>query len=444
MDNIEQVKNIEGALIGAVLRDGSTYAQAREIVQPANFGIVAFGYAWLACEHLFEQGMAIDVFTVGDEIERMGKMEDFINGQWSGRALLSDLRSNGDPRNVLDYAENVQDYGLKRDLERVFTSGVIHAKNGRRAKDIISDMTSALGNISVYSQKDEYTVPISTAVSEGYDQTDAASRGAIVGVSTGFIDLDKILNGGLYKENVYLVAARPGQGKTALLLSIAKNAAQKFGKKVAIFSLEMSRAQVAQRMVAQEAEIDLSKIIRGKMEGDEWMRYTHAVEVIAGLHITINDLSSINIAEIRQTSRKIKAAAGLDLVIVDYIQLADAGKQKQNRELEVSEVSRGLKYLARELDVPVLAASQLSREIEKRTGKRPVLSDLRESGSLEQDAYCVMFIYKQDDGLKQNIAEVIVSKHRNGSTGSIELYWNAPFTRFDNATSKLFNLKDIE
>jgi replicative DNA helicase len=442
-----ETRDNEEALIGAVLRGGTeTYRSAREIVQQQHFGNVSFGYIWLGFEKLFEQGMGIDQVTVGDEIERMVKMGELdenavSRGMFSGRVLLSKLREEGEPANATSYAENVQDQSVKRALDPFFEKCSYWNKNGRRAKDIIKDINEEFSKIILYSAQDEYTVPISVAVSEAYDETDLASRGGIIGVPTGFIDLDKIL-GSLYKQNLYLIAARPGQGKTAFLLTIALKAAL-MKKRVAIFSLEMSRSQVAQRLIAQVANVDLSKIIKGKLSDVEWPLYTHAVEVVADLPIIINDLSSIDINSIRQTCRKIAADGGLDLVIFDYIQLAESGQKKsERRELDVSAISRGMKYLARELDIPVLAASQLSRELEKRSEKRPVLSDLRESGSLEQDAYAVMFIYRPDqyekDSTKSGVAEIIIAKHRNGPVGSVDLLFQLPYAKFENAATRIF------
>lgn len=246
-------------------------------------------------------------------------------------------------------------------------------------------------------------------------------------------------------QNVYIIAARPGQGKTALALSIARNVA-KSGKRVGLLSLEMSRLQVAHRLIAQEAEINLHNIITGKLEEREWPVYTNAVEKVAALPIVVNDLSSITISQIRQAARAMGAKEGLDLLIIDYVQLAgsEVGDKFERRELEVSKISRGLKHLAEELNIPILAAAQLSRAVEQRSDKRPVLSDLRESGSLEQDAYCVMFIYRPDqyekDSDKQNVAEIIVAKHRNGDTGSVELVFRRPFASFVNASFKTVSL----
>lgn len=432
MDN-EQVKDSEASLIGAVLRGGTkTYEQVRELVSANDFGVHAYGFAWQAVEHLHQDGLNIDTITVGDQLARNGKLTDFVMGQWSGRALLSDLRQNGDPRHVMSYAENVRDYSVKRWLKNDFAPKIAtHSANGRRADAIIQDALTELAAVNLVTTEDEHTVPLKVAVSEAYDETDLASKGGAVGVKTGLRDVDKLL-GSLKNGNLYIVAARPSQGKTALLLTIAKHAAQA-KKRTGMFSLEMSRSQVAQRLIAQYANLDLFRITEGKLQGGEWSVYTDAVENVAHLPIVINDLTSIHIAHIRNTARNIKRNGGLDLLIVDYIQLADAVKKTQNRELEVSEVARGLKKLARELNIPVLAASQMSREIEKRADKKPVLSDLRESGSLEQDADIVMFIHRPDENSKSH-TELIVAKQRNGPVGTVPLYFREQCARFEDGT----------
>lgn len=442
IDQKEHSRENEVGLLGAVMRDGTVYAQAREIVTFDAFGWQPYGWVWSAFEQLYLNGMGIDIITVGDELERDGKIDEFRmadNAGINGRMALSKIRENGHPKNLLSYAENVMDYAAKRQILQFLNKGASWAMNGRRAKDIIADMNTEFSKVTIYGAEDEFTVPISVAVSEAYDWTDLASQGKVVGVPTGLIDLDKIL-GSMIAGNVYIVAGRPGQGKTGLLLTIAKHAAQRNKKRVGIFSLEMSRQQVAQRLIAQEGEIDLQRIIQGKLLETEWPLFTHAVEVVSDLPIVINDLSSININQIRQTARKIKANGGLDLIVVDYIQLTggDGGKY-QNRELEVSTVSRGLKYLARELNVPILAAAQLSRAIEQRASKVPILSDLRESGSLEQDAYAVIFINIPEVEDKQNIVQLIVAKHRNGQVGTAELIIRKSFVKFENAVIRNFN-----
>lgn len=445
-DDIKKPMSLETEqhLIGAVLRGGrETYEKVKDFITPDMFWSVSHQSVWAGIDKIYNNGMQLDTVIVGDEMERMLAMgelvEEWGNGVRNGRAYLSDLRRDGDPRNVETYAEQVQDYHIKRHLLEYSSKLAYWSANGRRGKDIMRDVEAEMSKILLFSAQDEYTVPISTAVSESYDWTDKASRGEIVGVPTGFIDLDRILKS-LIAGNVYLIAGRPGQGKTGLVLSIARNAAMN-KKRVGIFSLEMSRLQVAQRLIAQEAEVDLQSIISGELKEHEWAKYTHGVEVVADYPIVINDLSSINIAQIRQTARKIKAAGGLDLLIVDYIQLATGdGANYERRELEVGSVSRGLKYLARELDVPILAAAQLSRAIEKRAEKKPILSDLRESGSLEQDAYAVIFIYKSDDEFNKNVVCLDVAKHRNGPVGNCELIIRNSFVKFENAETKIFKV----
>lgn len=429
----------EQALIGAVLRGGRETFERVRFISSSMFFSTSNQNVWSGIERIYENGMSIDVIVIGDEMERMLKMgeleQEWGDGIRNGRALLVDLRSTGDPRNVETYAEQVQDYHIKRHLLDYSSKIASWSMNGRRGKDIIADVSAEFSKISVYNAQEEYTVPIGVASSEGYDWTGKAASGEIVGVPTGFKDLDGIL-GQMIAGNVYLVAARPKQGKTALLLSILYHAAKTQKKRVGIFSLEMSRMQVAQRLHSFESGIDVHRIMQGKLEDREWAPYTHAVETVSSLPIVINDLSSLNIQQIRQTARKMKAGGGLDLLILDYIQLANGSKKAERRDLEVSEVSRELKYLARELNVPILAAAQLSRAVEQRSDKRPILSDLRESGSLENDAYAVMFIYRPDqygDTTQPNMAQIIVAAHRNGPVGDCQLMFRGSLTKFENA-----------
>jgi replicative DNA helicase len=326
-------------------------------------------------------------------------------------------------------------------LEEIAVKMAYYAKNGRRSSDIILDVEKLFGEIVLYSGKSaQHTVPFSSAVSEAYDWTDRASKGEIIGVPTGFHDLDKLL-GGLFGGNLYLVAARPGQGKTAFLLSIAKYAAE-HGRTVGIFSIEMMRHQNAQRIISMISGIPLDRIIKGQLEEREWSIFTNAVDTATALPIIINDLAAISITQIRQEARKMLANGNLDLIIVDYIQIAQPSEKKERRDLDIGDISGGLKALAKELNIPILAASQLSRDLEKRQDKRPMLADLRESGNLEQDSDVVMFIYRPDQYEKtdkQNTAEIITAKHRNGATGSIELIYRPTMTKFESAIARTFN-----
>ncbi|HEY6018613.1 MAG TPA: DnaB-like helicase C-terminal domain-containing protein [Candidatus Paceibacterota bacterium] len=438
---MEMEHTAEENLCGAVIRGGNeVYSQVRDIVKPASFRIQTLGWLWEAFESLFERNLRIDQFTVADELERVDRLNDFISGAWSGRLYLSNLRDNGEPRNILTYAMNVSDYSNKRYLEKRTTEWYEWSVNGRRDKDIVADINADLARIQIFGAADEFTKHVSAGLSKAWDWSDRAGRGEIPGVQTGFVDLDKMLVS-LMPANVYLVAARPGAGKSALLLTIALFLAKK-GYKVAIFSLEMNDTSLAMRMIAQEARINLKQIISGKMDAAELTRYAAAVELIEKLNITVNDMAGINVSEIRQTSRRIKANGGLDIVIVDYLQLAspdDDENKRYNREQEVSAISRGLRYLASELNIPVLAAAQMSRAVEQRADRRPVLSDLRESGSLEQDSYCVMFIHDPEDVNKQGIVELIVAKHRNGEIGSVELLFKREYTLFLSATTRMFS-----
>jgi len=252
-------------------------------------------------------------------------------------------------------------------------------------------------------------------------------------------DLDHLM-GGLQKSDLLIVAGRPGSGKTGFLLSLAKNAAQKHKKHVAVFSLEMSNEQLVQRLIAQETGIDTQRLRTGKLQEDEWPLFTHAIEVLGDTNVWLDDTPALTPMQLRTKCRRLDMEYGLDLVIVDYLQLMSGDTRNDNRVQEVSYISRNLKVLARELNVPVLAAAQLSRAVEQRTDKKPVLSDLRESGSLEQDADIVMFIHRPDaldkESARQNIAELIIAKHRNGPTHSgIELVFLNNLARFENAAT---------
>jgi replicative DNA helicase len=275
---------------------------------------------------------------------------------------------------------------------------------------------------------------------------DLARRGEeIFGVPTGFIDLDKKL-GGLQASDLLIIAGRPGQGKTGFLLTVAKNAALINKKHVAIFSLEMSNEQVAQRLIAQQTGIDSQKLRSGKLDDAEWPRFTHAIEVISDTHIFLDDTPAITPLQLRTKCRRLHLEHHLDLVIVDYLQLMGSETRSENRVQEVSDISRNLKVLARELNVPVLAAAQLSRAVEQRTDKRPILSDLRESGSLEQDSDIVMFIYRPDqyekDTEKKNVAEIIIAKHRNGPVGVVELVFLNSLAKFENGATRMQNQRE--
>jgi replicative DNA helicase len=275
-----------------------------------------------------------------------------------------------------------------------------------------------------------------------------AGRGEeIYGVPTGFIDLDRLL-AGLQPSDFIIIAGRPGMGKTSFMLSVVKNAAQAYKKHVAIFSLEMSNEQLVQRLLSQETGIDSQRLRTGKLEDNEWPVFTHAIEVLNDTHIFLDDTPALTPLQLRTKARRLHLEYQLDLIVVDYLQLMTTGARTENRVQEVSNISRNLKVLARELNVPVLAAAQLSRAVEQRADKEPQLSDLRESGSLEQDSDIVMFIHRPEmyekDTLRQNIAQIKIAKHRNGPVGTIELVFRNTLAKFENAATRSVDLAKIK
>ncbi|MDD3158921.1 replicative DNA helicase, partial [Anaeromusa sp.] len=283
--------------------------------------------------------------------------------------------------------------------------------------------------------------PIKSIVLDAFGKIEQLyeSRGGITGLATGFKDLDR-LTSGLQKSDLILVAARPSMGKTAFTLNIASNVAIREKKAVAFFSLEMSKEQLVQRMLCAEASIDSQKLRIGELEDDDWTKLINAADRLSGAPIFIDDTAGISVLEMRSKARRLKVEHDLSLIIIDYLQLmqGSGGKGGENRQQEISEISRSLKGLARELGVPVVALSQLSRSVESRQVKKPMLSDLRESGSLEQDADIVAFLYREDyynpDTENKNITEIIVAKHRNGPVDSVQLFFHKQFTRFADLT----------
>jgi replicative DNA helicase len=289
---------------------------------------------------------------------------------------------------------------------------------------------------------------IQSVLSDYYERIDQISRRGeeYYGIPTGFVDLDKLLSG-LQGSDLLIVAGRPGMGKTAFMLNIAKHAALVLKKHVAIFSLEMSNEQLVQRLISQETGIDSQRLRTGKLNEDEWPIFTQAIETLNKTKMFLDDTPALTPLQLRTKCRRLHLEFNIDLVVVDYIQLMTSGTRIENRVQEVSYITRNMKVLARELNVPVLAAAQLSRAVEQRTDKEPQLSDLRESGSLEQDADIVMFIHRPEmyekDTLKQNLAQIKVAKHRNGPVGTIELVFRNNLVKFENAATRHVDLSQV-
>ncbi|MEW6287699.1 MAG: replicative DNA helicase [Chloroflexota bacterium] len=432
-------REAEEAVVGAVFINPEVYYDIAQFLSADDFYIHRHKWIWEAFNRLHEQRIPIDLLTVADELERRGQLSE-IGGSAYLTSLVNQVPSS---LNAEAYARIVEGYSIRRKMINAANQIASVAYNEKTSvDDLMDEAEKAVFNVSERRLKHDLQ-PIKDVLSSYYDRIDDLAKrpDEIVGVPTGFIDLDKMLTG-LQPSDLLIIAGRPGQGKTGFLLSIAKNAGLTHKKHVAIFSLEMSNEQVVQRLIAQETGIDSQRLRTGKLQEHEWPLFTHAIEVFGDTHIYLDDTPAITPLQLRTKCRRLHMEFGLDLVIVDYLQLMGGDVRTDNRVQEVSYISRNLKILARELNVPVLAAAQLSRAVEQRSDKRPVLSDLRESGSLEQDADIVMFIYRPDqyekDTVKQNVAEIIVAKHRNGPVGSVELVFRGALAKFENAATRVF------
>lgn len=432
-------REAEEAVVGAVFINPEVYYDVAQFLTADDFYIHRHKWIWEAFTSLHEQRIPIDLLTVSDELERRGQLTE-IGGPAYLTSLVNQVPSS---LNAESYGHIVEGYSVRRKMINAANQIASIAYNEKTSiDDVMNESEKAVFNVSERRLKHDL-VPIKKVASDFYDRIDDLAKrpNDIVGVPTGFIDLDKMLTG-LQPSDLLIIAGRPGQGKTGFLLSIAKNAGLTHKKHVAIFSLEMSNDQVVQRLISQETGIDSQTLRTGKLKEHEWPLFTHAIEVFGDTHIYLDDTPAITPLQLRTKCRRLHMEFGLDLIIIDYLQLMGGDTRTDNRVQEVSYISRNLKVLARELNVPVLAAAQLSRAVEQRTDKRPVLSDLRESGSLEQDADIVMFIYRPDqyekDTVKQNIAEIIVAKHRNGPVGSVELVFRGAQAKFENAATRVF------
>lgn len=425
--NLELAREQEENLIGSLLKHPDHVTNVSEIIKPEDIYTHSLKIAVTAMFDLHASGLKIDSVTLGDELEKRGVIKDFVVRGHCGRLALQYLRTEYKGDHPESYANKILGYSAKRTMLREFNTGAAWAFNGRNAEDIRDDMIRRLTNIRVPNALiDKHTQTFPEALSQNYDEV---NNGNVHFVPTGFIDLDRTLDGGLYAPDFMVLAGRPGRGKTSLLLSIALNAAQA-GKRVAIFSLEMSNNQVIMRMISMETGIPFGAMRARKLADHQWPVYINAIEQLDGLPIHLNDMPAITPNQIRYKLRQIGAVHGrIDLVIVDYLQLQGSDTESRSREQEVSSVSRGLKAITKEFDAPVLAAAQLSRAIENRAEKKPQLSDLRESGAIEQDSDIVAFLHTPDESCP-SIVDVILAKHRNGPVGKISLQFQATRTKF--------------
>lgn len=424
----------EQSVIGSMLMGREAIMTASEILNSDDFYQHQYGVVFEAMVELFNEGKAVDVVTLQNRL-REKDVPPEIAGMEFIRDLLNTVPTSA---NVKYYATIVSEKAVLRRLIRL-TEEIENDcyLNKEPVETILEESEKKL--FRLFQQRDSGDMtPIRQVVMDALEGIERASktRGSVTGISTGFTDLD-YKTSGLQKSDLILVAARPSMGKTALVLNMAEHMAFRQHKSVAIFSLEMSKVQLMNRLFAMESRVNSQNLRTGNLKDDEWSSLIETAGVIGDSKLIIDDTPGISIRELRSKCRKYKLEHGLDIIMIDYLQLmSGGGKGNESRQQEISEISRSLKAIARELDVPVLALSQLSRAVESRTDHRPMLSDLRESGAIEQDADVVMFIYRDDyynhDSEMKGVAEIIIAKQRNGPIGTVNLVWLPDYTKFMN------------
>ena len=423
----------EQSVIGSMIMDRDAILIASEMLTSDDFYQKQYGIIFDTMVELCNEGRPVDLITLQNRLKEKDLPPDISSMDYV-RDLITTVPTSA---NIRYYAEIVSDKAVLRRLIKA-NEEVANAcyLEHQPVKEILEESEKKLFNILQRDVSGEY-VPIQQIVLEAIDTIEKASRlkGAVTGIPTGFIDLD-YKTAGMHNSDLVLIAARPSMGKTAFVLNIAQYMACRKDVTVAIFSLEMSKTQLVNRLLSMESHVDAQILRTGNLEGDDWTKLVEGANIIGRSNLIIDDTPGISIAEMRSKCRKYKLEHGLDIVMIDYLQLMSGSGRYDSRQQEISDISRSLKSLARELNVPVIALSQLSRAVEQRPDHRPMLSDLRESGAIEQDADVVMFIYRDDyyhkDTEKKDIAEIIIAKQRNGPIGTIELVWLPKYTQFVN------------
>ena len=427
----------EQSVIGSMLMDKDAITIVSDIVKSEDFYLKQYSSLFEAMIELNNEGCPVDVITLQNRLK-----EKNVPPEISSMDYIGDLITNvPTSANVRYYANIVAEKAVLRRLIKAADEIETMCYLGQGELDEIMEKTEKKVFDIVQNRNTSDYVPINTVVINALDKISAAAKfkGNVTGIPTGFIDLDYKMSG-MQPSDLILVAARPSMGKTAFVLNIAQHVAFKEDMAVAIFSLEMSKEQLVNRLFALESKVNSQMLRNGRLSDDEWGRLIEGAGVIGNSKLIIDDTPGISISELRSKCRKYKLEHDLKLVIIDYLQLMSSHKKNESRQQEISEISRSLKALARELKVPVVALSQLSRAVEQRPDHRPMLSDLRESGAIEQDADVVMFIYRDDyynkDTSEKNVAEIIIAKQRNGPIGTTKLVWLPDYTQFANMERK--------
>ena len=423
----------EQSVIGSMMMDRDAIMTASELITSEDFYQHQYGVVFDAILELYNEGQAVDFITLQERL-REKDVPPEISGLEFAKELLDIVPTSA---NVRQYATIVQEKSMLRKLIKVNEEIANTCYAGKeRTEDILETTEKKIFELLQFRTSGDY-VPIKEVVLNALDKIEKASKnkGTVTGIATGFVDLD-YKTSGFQPSDLILIAARPSMGKTAFVLNVAQHMAFKERKTVAIFSLEMSKEQLVNRLFSLESKVDSQALRTGNLTDEDWAKLIEGAAVVGKSNLIIDDTPGISISELRSKCRKFKLEHDLGIIIIDYLQLMSGGKRVESRQQEISEISRSLKAIARELNVPVVALSQLSRAVEQRPDHRPMLSDLRESGAIEQDADVVMFLYRDDyynkDTDKKNIAEVIIAKQRNGPIGTVELVWLPNYTKFAN------------
>ncbi|NDL66690.1 replicative DNA helicase [Clostridiales bacterium F-3ap] len=440
MDVEEVVKRVpphsleaEQSVIGSMIMDREAIAIALEHLEPGDFYQPDLQVVFERITDLYNSNKPVDLVTLKAVLEDHGVLEQLGGIEYLSKLAMAVPTS----AHIKNYATIVKEKAVFRKLIRTGQDIAAEGYDGRnKLEDILNSAEERIFNI-IQNRKTEEFASVKQLINPTLDKIVAAhkSTGNITGISSGFLDLD-YKTAGLQPADLVLIAARPSMGKTAFALNVAQHAAIKEGKSTAIFSLEMSKEQLVNRMICSEAMVDAQKVRTGNLEDEEWTKLLRGAAILGESPIFIDDTPGITVGEMKAKCRKLKLEKGLDLVLIDYLQLMSGSGRSDSRQQEISEISRSLKSLAREVGAPVIALSQLSRACEARADHRPMLSDLRESGAIEQDADVVMFLYRDEyynpDTDAKNQAELIIAKQRNGPTGTVDLVWMGQFTKFGN------------
>ncbi len=444
MDSVESLRRVpsdltaEKAVLGGIFLKPDAFGDIIEVVMPNDFYKAAHRYVYEAMIDCYNSGEGIDPIIVANKLKKQNRYDE-IDGENLLFEIIDEVQTAA---NIVKHARIVKEKSILRKLGDVGTKIVEMSYEGYEDVDTILDKAEGLIFKISETKESKDVISIREAMTEEFMRLEEVfnNKGVTTGISSGFINFDEKTSG-FNPSDLVILAARPSMGKTAFALNLALNAAMKGGKSVLIFSLEMSSSQLLQRLLAVQSQIGLQKIRNGFLEDNEWGRIGIASGQLASSNINIADVPNVNVLEIRAMARRLKAMGKLDMIVIDYLQLIKGTGRGDNRQQEISDISRSLKGIARELDIPIIALSQLSRAPEQRADRRPMLSDLRESGAIEQDADMVVFLYRDDyyneESPEKGITEVIIGKQRNGPVGTVKLRFFSEITKFADYTTKV-------